>query len=469
MTHTLSGTPQISLQEAAALETEISGAVLFPDDADYAAECAAFNVNQRLEPVLVVVAASAADVRAAVRFASARGLPVAVKGGAHQVIQPAHGAVLITTHRMNRVDIDPVKRTARVQAGVKWQQVIDAAYEHGLAPLSGSSPDVGVVAYTLGGGLSPTLGRSFGYAADHVRALDIVTADGTPRRVTAETEPGLFWAVRGGKGNFGVVTAIEFGLFPVSALYGGGIYFPAERIADVLHTWAEWAAAIPWEMSSSVAVQRLPALPEVPEPLRGGVVVHLRIAYNGDATEGERLIAPFRALGPILLDTVGEMPYTAVGSIHAEPMTPIPYYDRGTSLVELPAQAVDAFLEVTGPDSGCPLMTVEIRALGGALDREPAAPNAVPTRGLGFVVFGGGLGGPDKAGQMRGHLAKVVDRMRPWSDPRMLPNMLSPDQATTSVEVRNVYGAARYQRLASVKKAYDPANMFRINHNISPE
>lgn len=451
------------------LQFEVSGAVIVPDDSDYAAECAGFNLTQRLQPALVVAAASGADVRAAVRFAGARGLPVAVKGGAHQVIQPAHGAVLITTDRMNRVDVDPVTRTARAAAGVRWQQVIDAAHVHGLAPLSGSSPDVGVVGYTLGGGLSPTLGRSFGYAADHVRAFDLVTADGKLRRVTAETEPELFWAARGGKGNFGVVTSVEFDLFPVPVLYGGGIYFPGERIAEVLHTWAEWAADIPWEMSSSVAVQRLPPLPELPGQLRGAFVVHLRIAYHGDFREGERLVAPFRALGPVLLDTVGQMPYTAVGSIHNDPPSPVPYYDRTTSLRELAPAAVDAFVDVTGPASGCPLTSVEIRALGGALDREPALPNAVPTRGVRFALFGFGVGGPDEADELRGHLAKVVDRLQPWSDPRLMPNFLSPDEATTTTELRAAYGADRYQRLAFTKEAYDPANMFRINHNIAPE
>jgi FAD/FMN-containing dehydrogenase len=469
MSHTHPGVQQISRQAATALDTEISGSVMMPGDDDYAVEGGVFNLTQHLEPALVVAAASAADIQSAVRFAAERGLPIAVKSSAHQVIQPSHQAVLITTDRMNEVEIDAVARTARVQAGVRWQQVIDAAYQHGLAPLSGSSPDVGVVGYTIGGGMSPTIGRSHGYAADHVNALEIVTADSTLRQVTADTEPDLFWAVRGGKGNFGVVTAMEFGLFPVPTLYGGGIYFPGERLADVMHTWAGWIAGVPWEMNSSVAVQRLPPLPEVPEPLRGAFVVHLRIAYQGGASEGSRLVAPFRALGPILLDTVGNMPYTAVGSIHADPPAPIPYYDRSMSLRGLPPQAVDAFVEVTGPESGCPLDSVEIRAFGGAFDQNPRVPNAVSTRGIPFALFCFGVSGPDDANHKRGYLAKVVDKMQPWSDPHMPLNFLSPDEATTVSELRTVYGADHYQRLASIKRIYDPANMFRINHNIVPE
>ena len=347
MNHALSHAPPIPLHAAAKLRAKISGGVITPDDDGYAAENTVFNLTQRLEPALVVAAESAADVQAAVRFAARRGLPVAIKSSGHQVIQPAHGAVLITTDRMNQVEIDAAARTARVEAGVRWQQLIEAAHPHGLAPLSGSSPDVGVVGYTTGGGMSPTLGRSFGYAADHVHAVEIVTADGTLRRVTPSTEPDLFWAVRGGKGNFGVVTALEFSLFPVPVLYGGGIYFAGERTGDVLRTWAKWVADLPWEMSTSVAVQRLPPLPELPEPLRGAFVVHLRVAYSGAVSEGERLLAPLRALGSIVLDAVGEMPYTEVGAIHAEPIDPIPYYDRSVSLRELSPETVDAFVDVT--------------------------------------------------------------------------------------------------------------------------
>jgi hypothetical protein len=255
----------------------------------------------------------------------------------------------------------------------------------------------------------------------------------------------------------------------VPTLYGGGLYFPGEQAPDILRTWAEWVAGMPWEMSSSVAVQRLPALPELPRPLQGAFVVHVRIAYHGDAVAGERLIAPLRALGPVLLDSVATMPYTAVGTIHAEPLVPIPYYDRTTSLRELSAETIGAFIEATGPESGCELTSVEIRALGGALDREPAVPNAVATRGIPFVLFGLGVGGPEEADRIRGELAKVVGKMRPWSMPRQPPNFLSPDEATTASELRAVYGADRYQLLKDIKRVYDPANMFRINHNIAPD
>src|SRR5262249_46496333 len=164
--------------------------------------------------------------------------------------------------------------TARVGAGVKWRPVIDAAAEHGLAPLNGSSSDVGVVGYTLGGGLGP-MARTYGFAADHVLALGVGPAGGQIRRVDADHYPDLFWALRGGKGNFGIVTAIEFELVPVTRLYGGGIFFPGAAAPEVLHEFAHWSKQMPEEVTTSVALLRLPDFPFIPEPLRGKLSVHL--------------------------------------------------------------------------------------------------------------------------------------------------------------------------------------------------
>jgi FAD/FMN-containing dehydrogenase len=251
--HDLSSPPVLP-EEAASLAAMVAGSVLLPGDAGYDDERAVFNLNHELLPAVIVVPQSAADVQAAVVFAAGQHRPVLVKTTGHQIVGSARGAVVIATHRMNDITIDAVGRTARVGAGVLWSEVIAKAAKAGLAPLNGSNPTVGVSGYTLGGGLSPTLGRSHGYAADHVRSLDVVTADGELRHVDAESEPDLFWALRGGKGNFAVVTALEFDLFPVSRLYGGGIYFPGERTADVLRAWTAWHPRTPETMVTSLAV-----------------------------------------------------------------------------------------------------------------------------------------------------------------------------------------------------------------------
>ncbi|MEU7877809.1 FAD-binding oxidoreductase [Microbispora bryophytorum] len=465
MTFDDSSLPPVLPEDAAALVAAVAGSVLLPGDAGYDEERAVFNLNQELVPAVIVVAESAADVQAAVAFAAGQHRPVLVKTTGHQIVGPAHGAVVIATHRMNDVAIDAVGRTARVGAGAIWSEVVERAAKDGLAPLNGSNPTVGVSGYTLGGGLSPTLGRSHGYAADHVRSLEVVTADGELRHVDAESEPELFWALRGGKGNFGVVTALEFALFPVPRLYGGGIYFPGERMADLLRAWTAWHPGTPETMISSFAVLRLPPLPELPEPLRGAFVVSLRFAYNGTAEDGERMIAPLRAVAPAVLDTVRDMPYAEVASIHDEPTEPLPYYERGIMLREFPAEAQDKLVELVGPDSETTLWIAELRALGGAWDREPAVPNAVATRGLPYSLLGVEVGPLSEEQRLKESVAVLLDGMEPWRSDRRLVNNLAPDEATDAAAI---YGPERYARLAAVKKTYDPANMFRINHNVVP-
>ncbi|MFJ7495100.1 FAD-binding protein [Streptomyces sp. NPDC097727] len=452
----------------AALRRTVEGPVLEPGAEGYEAECATYNLTCGLRPAVVVGATSEQDVREAVRFAARHGLPVAVKSAAHQVVSSAEGGLLITAQRMQGIVVDAQENTVRVEPGVRWTDVLPRTAEVGLAPIVGSAPNVGVVGYTLGGGQSPLLGRSLGYASDHVRRLNMVTADGEVRRVTPQSEPDLFWATLGGKGNFGVVTEIEFDVFPVTRFYGGGIYFPGEHLAQVLEAWRAWLPTVGEDMTSSIAVQRLPDIPVLPEPLRGAFVIHLRIGYLGSAADGAELIAPLRASAPVLIDMVGEKPFTAIGEIHLDPVDPMPYFDRSLCLEEFDEKTAGAFVDLTGPQSGCTLATVEIRALGGAFDREPVVPNSVPSRGLPFVVFGFAVGAPDRADSLRAELARVVDGLAPWAAERNMVNFLSPDEATDTDGVRQVYGAERFDRLAAVKKRYDPANVFRFNHNITP-
>lgn len=455
-------------EEVAALRRCVVGPVLVPGADGYEAECATFNLVCGLRPAVVVGARSASDVRAAVRFAVRHGLRVAVKSAAHQMVAAAEGGLLITTRRMQGIAVDPMARTVRVEAGVRWSDVLPRTAEFGLAPVAGSAPEVGVIGYTLGGGQSPLLGRSLGYAADHVRWLTMVTADGELRRVAPDSEPELFWAVLGGKGNFGVVTEMEFGVFPVPRFYGGGLYFPGEHLAQVLDAWRAWLPTVGEDLTSSLGIQRLPDVPALPEPLRGAFVVHLRIGYLGSAVEGAELIAPLRAAAPALLDLVEDRPFAAIGEIHNDPVDPLPYFDRSVCLEEFGEKAAQTLVELAGPGSGCTLANVEIRALGGAFDREPAVPNAVPSRGLPFLVFALAVGGPDRAAALRADLAKVVDGLAPWAAERGMVNFLSPDEATGAAGVRAVYGPARFDRLAAVKRHYDPSNVFPFNHNVPP-
>src|SRR3954453_5089959 len=460
-----SSLPPVLPEDAAPLVAAVAGSVLLPGDAGYDDERAVFNLNHELTPAVIVVAESAADVQAAVAFAAGQHRPVLVKTTGHQMVGPAHGAVVIATHRMNDVAIDAVGRTARVGAGAIWSEVIEKAAKIGLAPLNGSNLTVGVAGYPRGGGLSPTLGRSHGYAADHVRSFDVVTAAGELLHISAKSEPDLFWALRGGKGNFAVVTALEFDLFPVSRLYGGAIYFPGERTADVLRAWADWHPSTPETMVTSIAVMRMPSMTGVPLPVRGRFLVSVRIAYNGTNADGERMLEPLRAVAPAVLDTVRDMPYAEVASIHSEPTEPVPYYERGIMLREFPAQAQAKLIGLVGPNAKTDLVMVELRALGGMWDREPAVPNSVATRGLPFSLLAVSAGRLSQEQQLKQSVADVLEGMKPWQADRRFVNNLAPNEAT---EAAAIYGPERYQRLASIKKTYDPNNMFRLNHNVIP-
>lgn len=351
---------------------------LHPGEPGFEDEAAGFQTAFRHDAKVIAAVENAEDVRAAVTYARERDLPVSVQATGHGLTQPATG-LLISTRRMRGVRVDPVTRTAWVEAGARWQDVLAETGAHGLAPLSGSGPGVGAVSYSLGGGVG-LLARRFGFAADHVRRVELVTERGDLVEVTAESDPDLFWAIRGGRSGFGVVTGLEFALFPVATLFGGGMYFGPESLTDVLRGFREWTATVPEELTSSIGMVPMPDVPGVPEPLRGKHVAHVRVAYSGDPAEGERLIAPLRELGPRLMERFAEIPFAdAARTIFSEPDTPHGYYGDTALLTDFPAATAERFIELAGPDAPIGLVT-EVRHLGGALSRPPEVPNAVGHR-----------------------------------------------------------------------------------------
>ncbi|MFD6323177.1 FAD-binding oxidoreductase [Streptomyces sp. NPDC058442] len=446
------------------LARSVRGPVLIAGDDDYDTERVRYQTFQPHAPALVVGAVDAEDVRLAVEFGAAHDLPVGVQATGHGPARHAGTGVLISTRRMNEVRIDPVSRTARVAAGTVWQQVVDAAAPHGLAPLSGSAPHVGAVAYTLGGGLG-LMARRFGYAADHVRRLGVVTADGRPRDVDADHEPELFWALRGGRDNFGVVTTMDIGLMPVERLYGGALYFDGSRAEEVVNTWLHWTTGVPEDMTSSLALVPLPDLPPLPEPLRGRYVVHVRIAFLGGPKEGEHLIAPLRALGPRLADTVRVLPYTESGTIHNDPVPPAAYTGTNAMLSGLDESAVRDVLTLAGPDSPVTGI-VEVRHLGGALGRAPRPTNSVGNRDAAYLLAVLNRVTPATADGVRAAHTRLTDALKPLTTGRSL-NFLYGANATAD-QVAMAYSPDDYRRLRRLKAEWDPANLLRINHNIPP-
>jgi hypothetical protein len=456
--------PGIPAADVDELRSRVRGPVYAAGDDGLAAEVAAWNVAVQHTPAVVVGATCAADVVAAVTWAVAHDLRVAVQATGHGPVRNACGALMITTRRMQGVHIDPGRRMARVQAGVRWSAVMEAAAEHGLAGLCGSSSDVGVVGYTLGGGMG-SLGRLFGFAADHVTAVEMVTADGRLRRVTTDSEPELFWAIRGGKGNFGIVTALEFELLPVPSLFGGGLFFAGDDAPALLHRFREWAPTLPEEVGTSIAITRLPDLPELPPPLRGQTVVHLRFAYAGpDHALAEQLLAPMKVAGTILLGYVGPMRTDEMDAIHMDPKDPMPAWEKGMELRELPAEAVDALLANAGPQLDIPLIMAEVRLLGGALGRPAAVPNVVAGRSGAFSVLVLGPAVPELARVVPAIGRGVLQALAPWRAGESMINFLG--DVSGPGEVLAAYPEPFRERLVAVKRAVDPDGVFAFGHAI---
>ena len=414
-------------------------------------------------PAVVVAAGSAADVAQAVRYARAHRMRIAPQGTGHgaEPLEPLDGAMLLRTTRMRRVRIDPATRTARAEAGAVWQDVTVPAGQQGLAALAGSSPNVGVTGYTLGGGLG-WLARRYGLAANSVTAAELVTPDGDLVRADAAHEPDLFWAIRGG-GGVGVVTALEMRLYPVRELYAGDLFFPIRRAAEVLHAWREWTATVPDEITSIGHLVRLPPLPEVPEPLRGRAFALVEAAYLGDAAAGAELIQPLRRLGPEL-DTVAMIPAPALQHLHMDPGQPVPAQGDGAFLADFPAAAIDALIAVAGPDADTPLASIEIRHLGGALARPAPGGGAQAKIDAGYGMFAAGFTPTrELAAAVREHAQTAKDALAPWHASYDYYNF---EEAPASASA--VLPPASYHRLQKIKASYDPDQAIISAHPVRP-
>lgn len=457
---------ELSAEDIAELAAAVTGEVFRPGDAGYDDECATFNLAITQRPAVVVGAAEPADVQAAVRFATAHGLPVAALATGHQATLPADGGMWITTRRMSAITVDPGRRRAVVQAGVLAGQAVDGAAAFGLAPIVGSSPNVGVVGFSLGGGISPTLGRTYGWADDDVQAIELVTADGRLRRVGAQHEPDLFWALRGSRSNMGVVTALELQLHEVTRLYGGGLIYSGEDAGAVLDAYRRFTAGVPDELTSSIALLRLPDRPTIPELLRGRFMLHVRIAYLGTPAKGERLVMPLRQAAPVLLDTVDEMSIVDFASIHNDEVDPLFFREWSGMLREFTAGTVDTILELAGPGTDSRVEALELRHLGGAFGRETGAPSAAGNRDVEFAVWIMSMGPPSEGDPQGASAERLLAGLQPWSTGHTYLNFTSSD--ITPDGVQRAYSRDHYERLRAVKFEYDPENVFRLNQNIPP-
>ena len=411
---------------------------------------------QRLHPHrpdAIFPVTSAVEVEEAVRYADQHDLRVAVQAAGHGLAEGIDGGVLITTGDLNGVRVDPDRQTAWIEAGATWQDVAEATAPHGLAPLSGSFPGVGAISYTLGGGLG-LMARRYGYAADHVRRIELVTADGVRRN--AEVDPDLFWALRGGGGNFGVVTGIEVDLFEVPTLFGGSLYFDFAKYPAVLEVWREWTRTVPDEVTSAVALVPLPDIPQVPEPIRGKHIAQVQLAILGGG--GEDLITPLRAIGESALDTVGRLPYLESGKIFAEPDRPDSFRSRNALLSDLDPDALATLPKLAGPDAPA-MCVIGIRHLGGALSRQPEVPNAIGHRGASYSLTVLSPGHDDVSELHRA----VLEPWRGVTIGRLLNFSAGP---LTDDEIRGAFDPADHRRLVELRNRYDAERRLAPNHEL---
>jgi len=452
-------------QDASRLSGVLTGEVVLPGQPGFDDARQAFNLAADQEPAAVVFAGSARDVAAAITFAADHGLRIAAQGTGHNAMPlgPLTDTILLKTHRMNRVDIDPLAQTARVEAGTVWSDVVQAAAKHGLAPLPGSSGNVGVAGYTLGGGVS-FLGRKYGLSASNVRAIEVVTADGQPRRADREHEPDLFWALRGGGGSFGIVTALELRLFPVTQLYAGILWYPIERGPDVLHAWRDLTrGTVPDELTTLGRFLRLPPIPELPAEIRGKSFALVEAFHLGDQAQADELLAPLRALRPVN-DTIATITVPELLHVHMDPEQPAASLGDGLMLSRLPDQAIDALVSTAGRNAAFPLASVEVRHLGGELGRGRRDNGALASLQAPYLLYAAGITPtPDLAAPARAQIGAVEDALAPWMAAHMYLNF-----SETSRPRATLWTEPAYHRLRQIKARVDPDDVIRSNHPVPP-
>ncbi|KQX08570.1 hypothetical protein ASC59_11495 [Leifsonia sp. Root1293] len=447
-----------------ALRDALDGSVHLPEDADWDAARSAWNLAVDQHPAAVVIAGSAHDVVLTVNAARELGLRVAPQSTGHNA-GPLGGAdtladtILLRTSALRRVSIVPESRIARCESGALWADVTAPAATFGLAALAGSSADVGIAGYLLGGGVS-WLARSHGLAVNSVTAIEIVTADGLLRRIDADHEPELFWAVRGGSGNFGIVTAIELRLFPMTEVYAGTLFFPLADASRVLQAWREWTADVPEQVTSVGRILQFPPVPELPDFLRGQSYVVIEAVLQAPPLDADDVLAPLRDLGPAI-DTFRPTPMAELDQLHMDPQGPVPGVGDGFALAELTADAVDAFVAAVGAGSGSALLSAEIRHVGGAAGRAPRGAGVVAHLDAEFLVFGGGIAAtPELGAAAAASVVRLADALSPWRSEVLYQNFAEGAQAPAAI-----WGSA-LDRLRAIKVVYDPADSIRSNHPV---
>ena len=446
------------------LDAGPTGTLLYPGDHEWDQARAAWVVNVDQRPGAVAIVRSVEDVCAVVTSAGRMGLKVMAQATGHGAMPVGHlsRTVLVRTAALNDIHVNPAERTVWAGSGAEWQAVTAAAAEHGLAVQAGSAPDVGIAGFLLSGGIS-WLSRSRGLAVNDVLRVQVVGSDGTPRIVDHDHERDLFWALRGGGGGFGIVTGFELRLHALPTVSAGALFFPMPRAGEVLHAWRRWTRTVSNRTMSCGRLLQFPPLPELPEPLRGQAFAAVEVAHQGDLAELDAAIAPLRDLGPSL-DTIADIPTAELFALHMDPPGPTPVRANGMLLNDVPPAAIDALVACAGHGSGSPLLSVELRQLGGAIAERPADAGAVGHLEAEFLMFAVGVT-PDAttAAKVDGHVQLVEQALLPWGASIHYANF---DERPGGGRNR-FHDRATLERLRAVKTRVDPTGMFTGAHPLT--
>ena len=448
----------------------IAGEVLAPETPGYDEVRRVWNGAIDRRPGVIARCTTAADVAAAIAFARRHGLVIAVRGGGHSIpgLSVCDDGMMIDLQPMKAIEVDAERRLATAGAGVVWAELDRSTQEHGLAVTGGEVSDTGIAGLTLGGGFG-WLKRTCGLSCDNLVEAEVVTADGRIVRASADEHPDLFWALRGGGGNFGIVTRFTYRLHPVGPmLYGGAVVHPGERAGDVLRFMRELSKEVPDEVSLMVALVVAPPAPEFPPALHGRPVAVLGACYVGDMAAGEEALRPVREFGPPAADLLGPIPYVALQQL-VDAATPrgLQYYVKSEWLADLPDVVIDGLVEHHATRT-TPLHQSLVHPMGGAVARVPRDATAFAYRDAAYVfTVAGAWTSPEEPRDPHVAWARSTwEATRPGSMGGAYVNHLDADEG--QARVRDAYGPAIYERLVDVKTAWDPENVFRLNHNIQP-
>jgi FAD/FMN-containing dehydrogenase len=459
-----------TLEEGAVQELAqgLRGEMIRPEDDSYEDARRVWNGMIDRHPALIVRCTGVADVLAAVRFARTHELLVAVRGGGHGIagFGTCDGGLVIDLSPMKGVRVDPAVRSARAQGGVTWGDIDHETQAFGLATTGGLISTTGIAGLTLGGGFG-WLARKHGVACDNLISADVVTADGRLLKASAEENPDLFWALRGGGGNFGIVTSFEYRLHSVGPIvFGGALFYPIEQAADFFDFYRDWSAGIPKELGNAIALIVAPAAPFVPEELQGTPMLAIAIGYIGPLEQGEQEIAALRDFAPPAIDLLGPIPYTALQQMFDA------FYPHGlcsywkTEYLERPsAELVETVLDHFARRTS-PLSQVFVENYGGAVGNVAPGESAVSHRTLPYRLLI--LANWTDPAETEGHVAwarEFWEAARPYAHGGVYVNYLGDEGED---RVREAYQPETYDRLATLKATYDPTNLFRFNQNIPP-